>query len=69
MLRVRRLVIFGSFIEPTHLAVCLTENTVTDALYPIGAKGVLGYGIKAPPGSPPNCSLIPTLVGCVNSDP
>jgi len=68
MLQVRTPVISDSFIEPTHLAVALTESSVTDALYPLGAKGVLGYGINVPKGSPPNRSLVSTFVTCANSD-
>jgi hypothetical protein len=57
-----------SSIEPTLPTVCVTDSSVslTNALYPVGAKGVLGYGVNGP-ASPANASLIPTFLPCVNS--
>jgi hypothetical protein len=45
-----------------NASVVLTNSSVSDDLYPVGARGVLGYGINAPTTSPPNSSLIPALV-------
>lgn len=50
----------------TRLAVVLTNSSVTDDLYPVGSKAVLGYGINGPT-SPPNASLIPTFLPCVGA--
>ncbi|KDR84360.1 hypothetical protein GALMADRAFT_151288 [Galerina marginata CBS 339.88] len=36
----------------------LTDPAVTNDLYPLDARAILGYGISAPPDSPPGTSLI-----------
>lgn len=62
---------FLFFLIPTakcnSLLVVLTNGSVSDDLYPVGARGVLGYGLNAP-ATPANDSLIPTFLPCVNSD-
>jgi hypothetical protein len=45
-----------------NASVVLTNSSVSDDLYPVGARGVLGYGISAPTTSPPNSSLIPSFL-------
>jgi len=48
-----------------NASVALTNGTVSDDLYPVGARGVLGYGINAPTGVPANASLIPEFLSIV----
>ena len=52
--------------QPTRLAVLMTDPSVTNELYPLGARGILGYGVNAPPTAPANASLIPSFLPCVN---
>jgi hypothetical protein len=45
-----------------YVSVVLTNNSVTNDLYPYGSTGILGYGVNLPPGSPTNASLIGTFL-------
>jgi len=44
------------------LLVILTNSAVTNDLYPLGARGVLGYGLGSPSDAPPNTSLVGTFL-------
>ncbi|EDR02807.1 uncharacterized protein LACBIDRAFT_332113 [Laccaria bicolor S238N-H82] len=41
-----------------NASVVLTSNTVTNDLYPLDARGVLGYGLAQPSGTPASASLL-----------
>lgn len=45
-----------------NASIILTNSAVTNDLYPIGARGVLGYGLGSPSDAPPNTSLIGTFL-------
>ena len=58
--------ISDTFVQPTRLSVLLTDPSVTNDLYPLAARGVLGYGVNAPTTAPANASLIPSFLPCVD---
>jgi hypothetical protein len=69
-IRIQRLWYVAAILIPLcnqHLfAVVLTDGSVTNDLYPSGAKGILGYGLNLPDDSPPGASLLGKFLPCVN---
>ncbi|KIM35776.1 hypothetical protein M413DRAFT_449600 [Hebeloma cylindrosporum] len=45
-----------------NASVVLTDPSVSNDVFPPGARAILGYGVNAPPGSPPGTSLIPSFL-------
>ncbi|KIK00701.1 hypothetical protein K443DRAFT_597494 [Laccaria amethystina LaAM-08-1] len=48
-----------------NASVVLTNSAVTNDLYPLGAHGVLGYGLMQPSGAPKNASLLGSFLPSV----
>jgi hypothetical protein len=49
-------------------AVVLTDNSVSSALYPLGANGILGYGVGNPASLPTNASLVQSFLPYVTPE-